>query len=351
MYDIPTPFTPKRTLEDHFSQRFYKRLRVEGPCTETVPPLLPYAGVNSLLRRLHAERTARRPMPSSAGESASALVGPEEASMQPAMDDSSSMSAASSSLFALPLGVDSEAMTNFSLADVVQCNHGPGGRCLQCSGRMVQNAPLRLHSAFLTAFGPMSSTASSSSSSSSSPLGSSASRSCSNLGATELSFPALMSLVACLAPEPGERLLHLGSGSGRAVAAWTLALPQSAACGIEPSPSLHQAAVAAAMRLGPDVQGRVFLHCGPVLATQGEWHQATVIFIGPSAFEGCRPEHLADGLQACSAGTRVVTVSQALSPHPGRAPPGFSLERQALFRNAGSGNSTLFIYRRLPPGD
>merc|ERR1719188_100286 len=44
------------------------------------------------------------------------------------------------------------ATTSFTLADVVQCCHGLGGRCLQCSGRLVQNVPLVHYGAFCEAY-------------------------------------------------------------------------------------------------------------------------------------------------------------------------------------------------------
>lgn len=164
--------------------------------------------------------------------------------------------------------------------------------------------------------------------------------------AAELTFPALAALMACLAPGPGERLLHLGSGSARAVLAWALLLPQSAASGVEPMPELHAVAAQAASRLGPEEQRRVFLHHGDPLATQGEWRHAAVVFVGSTILEEATTRSsVVQGLGACEPGVRVVAFSYPLWAD-GQAPPGFTLERQALYRSVGAGNVTLYIYRR-----
>merc|ERR1712008_604369 len=168
------------------------------------------------------------------------------------------------------------------------------------------------------------------------------------MGATpELSFAALASLIACLAPEPGERLLHLGSGTGRALVVWALALQHGAASGIEPSPALHQGAVATFGRLPPGLQSRLFLHCGDIFASQEEWHQATTIFISTSTFDEASVARLAAGLQTVQAGTRVVAFSQPLCANPGRAPSGFALARCASYSTTGTGNAGVYIYRKL----
>mmetsp|Transcript_149306 Transcript_149306/g.388430 ORF Transcript_149306/g.388430 Transcript_149306/m.388430 type:complete len:329 (-) Transcript_149306:173-1159(-) len=326
MYQIPTPCTPKRNMDEQLCYRFHKRLRLDPPGPEEEALAIPlYAGMNGLLGRLHSERLARRQTDSGASQASSGYPG---MSMPMSGRSPSGSSACTAS---------GPAATKFSLPDVVQCGHGDGGRCLHCSGRHVQDVPLHLYSAFCGAYTPQSGV----------PHHGQASLG--RRSASELSFPAFVSLVACLAPEPGERLLHLGSGTGRAVAAWALLLPQSAACGVELASDLHHAAIGAAGRLGPDVQRRVFLHCGDIFATQDEWHQAGVIMVSSIGEDSSQLERFADGLQRVEPGTRVVAVSVPLCANPARAPPGLSLEREALYRTTGGGNTTVFIYRRLAP--
>jgi len=326
MYHIPTPCTPKRNMDEQLCYRFHKRLRLDPPGPEEEALAIPlYAGMNGLLGRLHSERLSRRQPESSASQASGGYPG-GSASLSGQPPSGSSMCAASG-----------PATSRFSLSDVVQCGHGDGGRCLQCSGRHVQDVPLHLYSVFCAAYMPQ---------------GGMPHHSQASLGrrtASELSFPALTSLMACLAPEPGERLLHLGSGTGRTAAAWALLLPQSAACGVEPAADLHRAATQAAGGLGPDVQRRLFLHCGDIFATQDEWHQAGVIMVSSAGVDDSQVERIADGLQRIEPGTRVVAVSIPLCANPARAPPGLSLERHALYRTTGGGNTTVFIYRKLAP--
>merc|ERR1712176_400513 len=180
-------------------------------------------------------------------------------------------------------------MTQFTLADIVCCDHGPGGRCLHCVGRYVQNVPLPIHNAFCTAYETkyMQSTG----------------------FANELSLASLASLVAILAPEPGERLLHLGSGLACAAVAWALMLPGSAACGIEDDPSVHKVAQYAKNKLGSDVRDRVYLHCGDAFrsGSNGEWREASVIFVTLNKISTTSSfNHLLEGLSHGQAGTRVV---------------------------------------------
>mmetsp|Transcript_119472 Transcript_119472/g.372217 ORF Transcript_119472/g.372217 Transcript_119472/m.372217 type:complete len:353 (-) Transcript_119472:284-1342(-) len=346
-FHIPTPCTAKRSMDDYFCYRFSKRLRINGPecpphpLAEPPPPLLaaasasPYGDVNGFLHRLHAEQLERRPR--SVGTAAMATE--DEPRPQPAavaVLDNSQQRVHGAGLFGTGGDVP---MTSFSLPDVVRCSHGAGGRCLQCAGRLVQNVPWPLYSAFCAAH-PASSP--SSSSSSSSPALAQRLRQ----SAAELSFPACASLVACLAPEAGERLLHLGSGVGRVLAVWALLVPLGAACGIEECPSLHQEAVAAAMRLPPAVQGRLFLHCGDAFAAQEQWHQATTIFVSAARLDDGSVARLADGLQEVKEGTRVVSLSRPLCPDPSRAPTGFEFARQAAYCAAGTGNCSVYIYRK-----
>ncbi|CAE8611433.1 unnamed protein product [Polarella glacialis] len=231
-------------------------------------------------------------------------------------------------------------MTHFVLNDVVQCAHGPAGRCLQCSGRLVQNVPLQLYSGWCSVY---SSPASSSTSPAPRPPGGAA-------AARELPFPALAALIACLAPEPGERLLHLGSGAGRALAAWALLVPRGAACGVESCPLLHGAALAAVNRLDPEVQQRVFAHNGDLFDMQGDWHQASAILVNTDGLDDNRLRRVAEGLVAAGPGARVVSISRPLCPDARSAPLGFELARQAAYRTVGLGNTNVFIYRKVGAG-
>merc|ERR1719421_1786578 len=96
---------------------------------------------------------------------------------------------------------------------------------------------------------------------------------------SELSFPAFVALAASLRPESTERLLHLGSGTGRAVLAWTLMLPQAQACGVESDLVSYRIAAKARSHVGPSVQQRMFLHHGDMMDVQGDWCQANIILI------------------------------------------------------------------------
>mmetsp|Transcript_158293 Transcript_158293/g.303753 ORF Transcript_158293/g.303753 Transcript_158293/m.303753 type:complete len:368 (-) Transcript_158293:62-1165(-) len=356
---IPTPCSVKRPMDEELIHRFHKRLRLNSNCgsgvQDSVTPSVAaavaevsrmqlgvddaYAQVNSLLRGLHSQSQARRQSISSQGNSGGG-------------DMDSSSSGNSCELMAPNLqraftcsgrldlqGMGPPMMTNFCMMDVVCCDHGPNGRCLHCSGRVVENVPLAIHSAWSRAYSAL--TASSSSASSS--MLASAQIAEPSHSSIELSFPAFVALAASLAPEPGEQLLHLGSGAGRAVLAWTLLLPDSSACGVESSFGQHRAAVAATAQLDANVQSRIYLHHGDIFAVQGDWHQASVIIISAASFDDCTAARLAEGLRGCHAGTRVISLSRPLGVS---APLGFVLARQAAYRMAGGGNATAFIYRK-----
>eukprot|EP00928_Gymnodinium_smaydae_P036615 TRINITY_DN25565_c0_g1_i1.p1 TRINITY_DN25565_c0_g1~~TRINITY_DN25565_c0_g1_i1.p1 ORF type:complete len:338 (-),score=64.61 TRINITY_DN25565_c0_g1_i1:143-1156(-) len=329
---VPTPCGSKRHMNDELIQRFHKRLRLTG-----APPPSQYAEANGFLQLLHSERRERRR--AQAAQAPDGVCDPAGT-----MCDVDSLERPSSAQGSAPM------FTSFCLGDVVVCGHGLGGRCLQCSGRVVQNVPLPLYVEFCRAYGPSAGSSSDglqrpgSASAALARLGAATSGSA---GAAELSFAALVSLAATLAPEPTERLLHLGSGIGAAAIAWALLFPQSAVSGVERRPAAHAVAVAAAERLEPEVRRRLFLHCGDSLASQGDWRQATVILVSPSACEDSELERLTQGLQNVEAGTRVVAISRALDSR-GSAMLGLELVRQAAYRTAiGSGNCTVFIYRKL----
>jgi hypothetical protein len=167
-----------------------------------------------------------------------------------------------------------------------------------------------------------------------------------NRTSVELSFPAFVALAAGLSPEPGERLLHLGSGTGRAVLAWALLLPQAAACGVEENFALHRTAAAAHAQLDAATQQRIFLHHGDIFSVQGDWCQASIIIISAAGLSEKAVARVVDGLGRASAGTRVVCLSQPLSPSPSQALPGFVLAKEAVYRTSGGGNATAYIYRK-----
>lgn len=341
----------KRGMDDALCDRFWKRLKLSHDTgaqshdlsrqhvSPTIAPLfqpLPsapsvatpqfdsYTEVNDFLRSLHNEQLGRRPALSPTAMEPDVLAG-----------GSGTATGRLDAAQALPV-----AQTHFTLADVVQCGHAPGGRCLQCSGRLVFNVPLSAYSAFSRAYSTLS--AASSSSSMSTPL----SQVDSSQTATELAFPAFVSLAAGLDPQPGERLLHLGSGSGRAVVAWALLCSNSAACGVESSLSSHRMAESACSQLEPNVQQRIFLRHGDIFSVQSEWCQASIIVISAGSFDERSSASLVQGLNSAASGTRVVCLSQPLSSNRSRAPSGFTLAKEVLYRTIGHGNATAYIYRK-----
>mmetsp|Transcript_56613 Transcript_56613/g.127292 ORF Transcript_56613/g.127292 Transcript_56613/m.127292 type:complete len:352 (-) Transcript_56613:8-1063(-) len=338
------PAQSKRPMDDELCHRFYKRLRL-NPQEEADAHILaqlgqptasaahPYCAVNSLLHALHSEQLARKYPPASALAATAAACG---------FHGGCAGGATSSTAAPQDAAV---ASTSFSLADVVQCNHGPGGRCLQCSGRLVENVSLSTYSEFCKAYGQTNSTPWS--------WGAAPLRGhVADAGSTsfELTFAAMASLIAALGPNAGERMLHLGSGVARAVVAWVLLQPCSSACGIEANPALHASALDAASRLSPAAQSRIHLHSAAPLSSMSFWHQATVIILDLSMLDNAAFNQAVDGLQQVQEGTRVVSVSRPLCSVATAAPAGFAFARQAAYRNGtGVGNTTLFIYRKLPP--
>lgn len=305
----------KRTLDDEqLCHRFHKRLRLDDYPSSGYQGY-PYEVVNGLLCRLHAEQVSRRKR---AGSSS--------------LDDVRGMA---------NLSLDDEEdggeppTTQFSIADVVHCSHGPKGRCLRCSGRLVANLPLAAYGAFCHAYGDLSRAAPSSLP----PARSQA--------AAELSFAALASLAAVLAPARGERLLHLGSGSGRTVVAWALLFPHSDACGVEASFVLHRMAAAAAAQFDTPTRKRLFLHHSDPDDVE-DWHGASIIFVSAAAFDDRSAAKVAAGIRAAEPGTRVVAFGRPLatvcSPS---AMQGLQLAWQAQYRTTSAGNMTTFIYCKL----
>eukprot|EP00434_Breviolum_minutum_P014820 symbB.v1.2.013068.t1/scaffold907.1/size153227/13 len=308
---IPTPCTAKRSMdEEQLCLRLHKRLRIGSPREH---PRNGYSQANSFLQQLHAEQMARRQsMPLTSHDTAMG---------------SQAFTAAGNTTV-----TDFGAMTRFVLSDVVQCSHAAQGRCLQCTGRLVQNVPLQLYSDWCGAF-------SSPASSSTTPP-----RLQGATSVRELTFPSLASLIACLSPEPGERLLHLNSGSARAVGAWVLLVPRGVACGVESSSALHASANASIDRMDDEAKQRVLLHHGCLFEMQSDWPQATVILVSGEALDDARVEKVAEGLERTQPGTRIASIGRPLVTSASRS--GLHLIRQVPYRTVGSGNTPVFIYRK-----
>ncbi|CAE7236862.1 unnamed protein product, partial [Symbiodinium pilosum] len=310
---IPTPCAPKRSMdEEQLCLRLHKRLRIGSPTAARQLANGHYSQANSFLQQLHAEHLARRqqtPRPAA----------------YPSPDASMTMTTQAWTAGGSAAQTDFAAMTHFVLSDVVQCSHGAQGRCLQCVGRLVQNVPLQVYSDWCSA---CSSPASSSTTPPPRPCATSV---------RELTFPATAALIACLSPEPGERLLHLCSGVARVVAAWALLVPRGMACGIERCAALHEAAVAAVEKMDAEVQSRVLLHNSNLLDSQNDWHQASTILVSGEALENSVAQVTA-GLDRTQPGTRIASIGRPLGdPHGG--PHALQLVRQVLYRTVGSGNA------------
>ncbi|CAK9004690.1 unnamed protein product [Durusdinium trenchii] len=306
---IPTPCTKRSMDEEQLCLRLHKRLRIGSPSAHTRG----YSQANSFLQQLHTEQMSRR-----------------QHLRRPSNDASMSNQAFTASGHAAVS--DFGAMTHFVLGDVVQCSHGAMGRCLQCTGRLVQNVPLQLYSDWCGAF-------SSPASSSTTPQ-----RLQGGNSVRELTFPSMAALIACLSPEPGERLLHLASGLARVVGAWVLLVPRGVACGVESNTNLHEAANAALERMDLEVQQRILLHHGCLLEMQSDWHQAGVILVSGEALDDVRVEKVAKGLERTQPGTRIASIGRPLLD-PSRS-SALQFIRQAPYRTVGSGNTPVFIYRK-----
>jgi len=273
---------------------------------------------NEYLHWLHCERLARRQHATAQSV--------KDSSAGADMDHGASAVWDTASMEAEPRAANM-GNTNFSLADVVECTHGSSGRCLRCTGRLGQNVPLAVYNDFCRAY---SSTSASSSVA---------------VGTGELAFPALASLFASLAPEAGERFLHLGSGPGCAVIACALLYPQCLASGVEPRGASHEAAVFAGSRLDAAVQQRVHLHnCDP-FAVRSCWKDASILLLSLSGLDDPSMPWVSEALQDVQFGARVVSLTQPLHT----LPPGFGLAREELYRTS-AGNVSAFIYRKSPRG-
>lgn len=353
--DVPTPCSvPRRFGEGDIqgSDALQKRFRLDGDFR-----LGPYIAANDLLHRAHAERRAqtrhgasflacadddseddcsienglrskgRRRWPGSEAnvylgllhnerlfrrhQAMAASPGRREL-VTSAVCDTPSMEGIARAL--------ETGTTSFSIADVVQCDHSPCGRCLRCCGRVVHNVSMAAYAAFCRAY----------SSSSSSQ-------------ADEISFPALAALFAGLAPESGERLLHVGSGTGRAVTAFALLYPDCLASGVEGRVESHHAAVSAALRLDVTVQPHVHLHnCDP-LQVRCAWKEATIILLSLPGFDDQAMSLVSEALRDVQVGTRVISLTQPLKG----LPAGVLFAREGLYRTS-AGNLSAFVYRKSP---
>ncbi|CAE6926996.1 unnamed protein product [Symbiodinium natans] len=301
--------------EEQLCLRLHKRLRIGSPTAARQLANGHYSQANSFLQQLHAEHLARRqqtPRPA-----------------DPSPDATMTMPAQAWTAGGNAADTDFAAMTHFVLSDVVQCSHAAQGRCLQCTGRLVQNVPLQVYTDWCAA---CSSPASSSIAPPPRPCATSV---------RELTFPATAALIACLSPEPGERLLHLSSGVARVAVAWALLVPRGLACGIESCAALHEAAAAAVERLDTEVQNRVLLYNSNLLDSQNDWHQASTILVSGEALEDSHVARVTAGLGRTQPGTRIASIGRPLD-----TPHGLQLVRQVLYRTVGSGNAPVFIYRK-----
>jgi hypothetical protein len=271
-----------------------------------------YLASNHLLRGLHSERLARlssqRSLPA----------------VQSSCSGGSNVETWSS-----------EGSTRFALSDIVECRHGPAGRCLQCAGRSVCNVPVVAYSTYCRAFQDVPHF--------SHPTAEEA-RSYSvpsrSLVAGEVMFASFAALATILEVSPGERFLDLGSGVGRAVVAWALIFPGCTAAGIEIRAHLHERARTVVAALPDDVGNRVHLHCGDFFLQ--DWNEANVILVNSTGFGDELMTRVAEKLRYTAPGTRAVLLSQ---PFTAGSCPGLELVGQAMYRMTW-GNATAYTYRR-----
>jgi hypothetical protein len=292
-----------------------------------------YDEVNDLLRNLHTERMGRQT--SSAAPSTTQAGGRCPVARLPSGDAESDAEIPDADVILTdPDHVEVwQSTTQFVLSDVVQCRHGPGGRCLLCSGREVCNVPVTVYSAYCSLFQGVSHF--------SSPPPDEArqygvpSRS---LVAGEVEFPALAAMLASVGVSSGDRFLDLGSGIGRAVLAFALIYPACSAAGVEIRVPLHEQAMTIASRLAPEVRGRVHLHCGDLFDVA--WREANILFVNSTGFDDSVMSRVASKLKDVAPGTRVVTLSQ---PLPASHSLSLQLVSRAPFRMTW-GNATVFVY-------
>lgn len=273
-----------------------------------------YAASNALLRGLHAGRADRQ------RDAAAEAVPQPPRSLEP-LD------------FLAPW----PASAQFSLSDVVFCDHGPAGRCLRCAGRQVPSVSGSAHGLYQQAFSGIAAF--------SRPSAEEARRYAvpqRSLAAGEVVFPAFAALLSSLNIVAADRLFDVGSGVGRAVVAFALLYPSCSAEGVEIRPPLHEDALAALARLPPDVQARLGLRCGD--AFEGDWRGFSVFFVNSTGFDDALMQRAAAKLEAeaVAPGARVVTLSQ---PFPTGSVPSLRLVSETPYRMTW-GNATAYVYQR-----
>eukprot|EP00929_Paragymnodinium_shiwhaense_P109881 TRINITY_DN7645_c0_g1_i1.p1 TRINITY_DN7645_c0_g1~~TRINITY_DN7645_c0_g1_i1.p1 ORF type:complete len:323 (+),score=53.14 TRINITY_DN7645_c0_g1_i1:103-1071(+) len=238
------------------------------------------------------------------------------------------------------------SQTHFAMSDVVSCNHGTNGHCLECAGRSACNVPVAVYSAYCHAYQDVPHFTHPHPSEANSyrvPARS--------LVAGEIGFASFAALLqdAGVASSGGQRFLDLGSGTGRAVVAFALLLPSCTGAGIEIRPSLHDTATDVLKRLDKEVQQRVTLLCGDMFDCS--WDEANVLLINSTGFDDTLMARVLEKLHRVHVGTKIITLSQPL-PGPigqdgGIAPPfGFKLLHHAKYRMTW-GNATAYVYTRV----
>eukprot|EP00929_Paragymnodinium_shiwhaense_P119840 TRINITY_DN91750_c0_g1_i1.p1 TRINITY_DN91750_c0_g1~~TRINITY_DN91750_c0_g1_i1.p1 ORF type:complete len:419 (-),score=72.21 TRINITY_DN91750_c0_g1_i1:164-1420(-) len=391
-------------LTDELCERFLKRLRIDGGdgisdvqirgarCfsadtsaasdstrdsdQSSATAAASYDQVNGFLHLLHNERCCRQsggcgPMayelPAEEQEASRAMEETQENGLSPDRGGPSRPARRSGgnkkSTLTNLYTASGEMLTSFALSEVLLCSHASGGRCLNCSGRRVQNVPLSVYSQFCAAC------AAGSSSSPAAPTitmdddgddermtrvppGAALMRSApQGSPAGELTLAASAALIACLAPEPGERLLHLGSGVGRLLLAWSLMLPGNEACGVESSAVAHNSAQRAVDRLPEIVRRRIFLVNGGFRDAMAQWRMASVIVVNAAGLADPEMDRMVEGLDCMAPGSRVVTLWRPICRDPKRAPVGFEMAREVAYRTIddggrAAGNCTTFVYKR-----
>lgn len=209
------------------------------------------------------------------------------------------------------------SMTNFSISDIVCCDHEIGHSCFACAGRLVHNVPLLAYNAWCQA------------------------TRC-NYGLSDfdlaypapvsesLAYPASVSLAAFLAPGPADHILHVNSGRACIAASWALLFPGITIACLEGSLGLHHVAAGMLGHVDISVQQRIHLHqCNP-LSTAGDWSAASILLVSADVFDETSFAFMTSACEGLRPGTRVVLLSHrsfssALSSN-------FALIHDALYR-------------------
>lgn len=256
---------------------------------------------NGWLKQLHAEQLARRSAEAKSPQEPSTSAHPSE-------------------------------VLKFGAWEVVLCNHGQHTGCLQCIGREVE-VPVQAYEAFHEAYKqvpPMTRPTDEELRGLAVPPRS--------LAAGEVRFLSFASLVAALAPARTAHFLDLGSGTGRAVTAWGLLLPEGTATGVEIRQPLHDVATQT-VRGVDQLQGRVDLVCGDFFDVA--WTPADVLLVNSTGFGDEIMMRISKHLDGLGAQAQVITLSQPIH----ESTKGWKVAHQAPYRMSW-GNATVYIYRR-----